>query len=95
MTIGVQNERQSWSHFAPPFDRVAQDAGDGLGAGCSTRMQSGGDEASALTFIPVEGHKGGVSQMRAEHADFLLARDDAGGEIEHKPCGRLAPHRWR
>lgn len=55
-------------------------------------MQGGGDEASALAFIEVEGHQAGVAHMGGEHAEFLLAIDDAGGriEVEHEACGGLA-----
>ena len=58
----------------------------------AARMQGGGDEASTLAFIQVEGHEAGVAHVRAEHAEFLLAIDNAGGgiKVEHEAGGHLA-----
>ena len=92
MAVGAKYERQSWPHLAQLFDHAAQDAEDGFGGGRLARMQGGGDEASALAFIEVEGHEAGVAHVGAEHAEFLLAIDNAGGgiKVEHEAGGHFA-----
>ncbi len=58
------------------------------------------DPRAPLALVEVEGHEAGVAHMRAEHAEFLLAVDDAGrrAEIEHElaQCEAVvqAAHGW-